>query len=65
LKKRKRVVSKCACHFSAGYSSGWCSAAFGLEVHGREIRCIAKGDSSCEFIMAPAIKLDAHQERYK
>jgi predicted hydrocarbon binding protein len=62
-RSRGRTTDTCACHFSAGYSAGWCSEAFGLEVHGREIRCLIKGDDRCEFIMAPAEKLDAHQAR--
>ena len=65
LAKQKRRSEACACHFSAGYSAGWCSAAFGVEVHGREIRCTAKGDEHCEFIMAPSAKLDAHEKRLK
>ncbi len=63
LKTRGRKLDRCGCHFSAGYSAGWCSDAFGIEVHGREIRCTARGDASCEFIMAPAGKLDAHEKR--
>lgn len=63
LLKRGRKVEACACHFSAGYSAGWCSDAFQLELHGREIRCVARGDEHCEFIMAVADKLDAHEER--
>ena len=62
-KKRGKRPSGCACHFSAGYSSGWCSAAFEVDVHGREIRCEARGDKACEFIMAPADKLDGHPKR--
>jgi predicted hydrocarbon binding protein len=58
-----RRLDRCGCLFSAGYSSGWCSDAFGIEVHGRELRCVGRGDASCEFIMAPASKLDEHQER--
>jgi len=61
--RRGKKTNACACHFSAGYSSGWCSAAFGLEVHGREIRCTARGDQTCEFIMAPSDKLDGHAQR--
>lgn len=61
--QRGQKPDGCICHFSAGYSAGWCSAAFGLEVHGREIRCQARGDESCEFIMAPAGELDRHQQR--
>jgi hypothetical protein len=52
-----------ACLFSAGYSAGWCSAAFGVEVHAREFRCTARGDSLCEFIMAPESKLEEHLQR--
>ena len=59
----RRTVDACACLFSAGYSAGWCSEAFQLEVHGREIRCVAKGDAQCEFVMAPMHKLDEHSER--
>lgn len=63
LKKKERTVDACACLFSAGYSAGWCSEAFQLEVHGREIRCVAKGDAQCEFVMAPMHELDEHAER--
>jgi predicted hydrocarbon binding protein len=65
LKSLGREVTDCACLFSAGYSSGWCSDAFGSEVHGREIRCTARGDASCEFLMAPASRLDEHERRLK
>lgn len=63
LRARGRRVDHCACLFAAGYSAGWCSAAFGVEVHGRELRCLARGDDRCDFIMAPSARLDAHQER--
>jgi len=65
LRAQGRQVDHCACLFSAGYSAGWCTAAFQLEVHGREIRCLARGDDRCEFIMAPADRLDAHEARLK
>jgi predicted hydrocarbon binding protein len=65
LARRNQTVEACACLFSAGYSAGWCSAAFGLEVHGRELRCAAKGDPSCEFIMAPVGRLDEHEKRVR
>jgi hypothetical protein len=48
------------CVFSAGYSAGWCSESFGLDVHAREVRCVAAGDFECRFVMAPWDKLDAH-----
>lgn len=58
LRAQGRRTEQCACLFSAGYSAGWCSAAFSLEVHGREIRCLARGDDRCEFVMAPSHMLD-------
>ncbi len=62
--KQKRPDAP-ACLFSAGYSAGWCSDAFGLEVHAREVRCQACGDGACEFVMAPLAALDAHAARIK
>jgi predicted hydrocarbon binding protein len=58
-----RRTTQCACLFSAGYSAGWCSEAFGLDVHGREVRCTARGDAKCEFIMAPAARLDEREKK--
>lgn len=63
LMARKRKPEQPACLFSAGYSAGWCSEAFQVEVHGREVRCVAKGDRHCEFIMAPIHRLDEHEKR--
>jgi predicted hydrocarbon binding protein len=65
LKRRSIQTSQSACMFSAGYSAGWCSEAFGVEVHGREVRCLARGEPRCEFIMAPAHRLDEHEARVK
>ena len=53
LRQQGRTLKSCGCLFSAGYSAGWCSHAFNVEVHGREIRCLSRGDANCEFIMAP------------
>ena len=58
---RGGTSDSCVCLFSAGYSAGWCSEAFQVAVHGRELTCVARGDASCEFIMAPAAKLDEHE----
>ena len=63
LKQRGRTLQTCGCLFSAGYSAGWCSHAFNVEVHGREIRCLSRGDTTCEFIMAPSEKLEGHEAR--
>ncbi|MEI8258449.1 MAG: V4R domain-containing protein [Deltaproteobacteria bacterium] len=63
LVRREKKVEKPACLFSAGYSAGWCSDAFNVEVHAREVRCIARGDQTCEFIMAPPERLDGYELR--
>ncbi len=65
LARRGRTTNEPACLFSAGYSAGWCSEAFGVELHGREIRCAAAGDERCEFIMAPAPRLDGLERRMR
>lgn len=63
LGKLGRKVAQCGCLFSAGYSAGWCSEAFHVEVHGREIRCLSRGDSTCEFIMGPNHRLNDYEAR--
>lgn len=40
-------------HMNAGYSAGWCGEAFGLKLEAKEIRCRARGDDQCLFVMAP------------
>ncbi len=46
------------CIMNAGYSSGWCSESFGIELYAREITCRAKGDKECLFVMAPIEKIE-------
>ncbi len=41
------------CIMNAGYSSGWCGYAFGLELTALELTCRARGDDACRFVMAP------------
>ncbi len=55
---RGRPTTFCTCHMNAGYSSGWCSESFGLDLAAREILCRARGDSVCRFVMAPRPHLD-------
>ncbi len=40
------------CFTLAGVGAGWCSEAFGLPLIAREVLCVAKGDSSCRFLVA-------------
>jgi predicted hydrocarbon binding protein len=53
-----RTLTRATCFFSAGYSAGWCSDSFGLDLDAREVRCIAKGDANCSFVMAPPAMLE-------
>lgn len=48
-----RASTTPVCIMNSGYSSGWCEASFGLELTAVEVRCRAKGDSECLFVMAP------------
>ncbi|MBN1551938.1 response regulator [bacterium] len=41
------------CYMNAGYSSGWCSEAFGQYLVSFETSCRARGDDRCRFVMAP------------
>jgi predicted hydrocarbon binding protein len=54
----------CVCHMNAGYSSGWCSESFGLQLTAREITCRARGDERCRFIMAVPSRIEEFIDRY-
>jgi hypothetical protein len=45
------------CLFSAGYSAGWCTHSFGIDLDAEEIECVARGDRHCRFVMAPPKRL--------
>lgn len=64
-RKSGKRLERPGCLFSAGYSAGWSSEAYRVEVHGREVRCVAAGDERCEFVMAPANRLDEHEARLR
>jgi len=55
----------CVCHLNAGYSSGWCSESYGLNLIAREVTCVARGDKQCRFVMAPPEKISDHIESFK
>lgn len=48
------------CIMNAGYSSGWCTAAFGIDLTAVEVSCTATGDTYCEFIMAPPDRIQSY-----
>ena len=58
-----RTSSDPLCFFNAGYSSGWCSVAAGIELDAEEILCEAKGDGACRFIMFPANRRYEYMEK--
>jgi two-component system, cell cycle sensor histidine kinase and response regulator CckA len=45
------------CIMNSGYSSGWCQASFGVELTAVEVKCRARGDDGCFFVMAPPAKV--------
>lgn len=55
--KSGKLAEAPVCVFSAGYSAGWCSESFGVEVHAREVTCVAAGGRECRFVMCPSDKL--------
>lgn len=63
--QRKMSSGRPVCVFSAGYSAGWCSESFGVDVHAREVTCVAAGGGECRFIMAPYDKLDAYEQQFR
>jgi predicted hydrocarbon binding protein len=61
-------VDRPVCHMNAGYSSGWCEVAFGVDLVAKEISCRAKGDEKCLFVMAHPTRINERvvemQEKY-
>jgi len=51
-------VDRPVCHMNAGYSSGWCQVAFGVDLRAKEISCRARGDEKCLFVMAHPSKIN-------
>ena len=56
--KESLEVDRPVCHMNAGYSSGWCQVAFGVDLVAKEISCRAKGDDKCIFVMAHPSKIN-------
>jgi len=50
------------CIMNAGYSSGWCSESFSMELVASEVQCRGCGDPTCSFVMAPPAAIDRHVE---
>jgi len=56
------------CLMNAGYSSGWCEVAFGVELVAKELTCRACGGERCLFVMAHPSRINQRvvemQERF-
>ncbi len=62
-KEHGRTSDEPICYFNAGYSSGWCSVAMGIELDAEEVLCEAKGDKVCRFIMFPSARRMEYMEK--
>ena len=62
IKSKGPIAKKPVCVMNAGYSAGWCSESFGIDIDAREILCQAKGDKVCRFVMGVKSKLDEYEE---
>lgn len=52
------------CIMNAGYSSGWCMESFGVELTALEVKCRARGDDGCFFVMAKPDRVAAAAREY-
>lgn len=52
------------CIMSSGYSAGWTSECFGIKLLAAELRCCAKGDDVCSFVMASPDQIEARVQAF-
>jgi signal transduction histidine kinase len=52
------------CIMNSGYSSGWCQESFGVELTALEVKCRARGDDGCFFVMAKPDRVEAAAREY-
>lgn len=58
-------TAHCTCFMNSGYSSGWCSESFGINLVARELLCRAKGDQFCRFIMCQPHRMEEFTQKYR
>ncbi|MHC1591289.1 MAG: V4R domain-containing protein [Candidatus Helarchaeales archaeon] len=58
IRKNGPTAKMPICMWNAGYSAGWCSEAFGINLDAQEISCRAMNHKHCRFVMAPPKKLE-------
>lgn len=62
--QRGRSSPAPVCVMNAGYSSGWCSQSFGIDLVAAEIECRAMGHPRCRFIMAPPDRIEGYLDEF-
>lgn len=63
IKAGKKATAP-VCVMNSGYSSGWCEHSFGIKLTAVEIKCRAKGDKECVFVMAPPDKIQKYLKQH-
>ncbi|MHA1368484.1 MAG: V4R domain-containing protein [Promethearchaeota archaeon] len=58
IRRNGPISKRPVCYWNAGYSAGWCSEAFSLDLDSREISCRAMNHDRCRFIMAQSDLLE-------
>jgi predicted hydrocarbon binding protein len=53
------------CQMNAGYSSGWCQVAFGVDLVAKEISCRAAGHDKCIFVMGHPSRINEYVVEWK
>ena len=53
------------CQMNAGYSSGWCQVAFGIDLVAKEIACRAAGHEQCLFVMGHPSRVNEYVVEWK
>ncbi len=61
--KKGRKSDVPVCIMNAGYSSGWCEESFGVPLTAVEVKCKAKGDDCCQFVMAHPKKIHEYLDK--
>jgi len=62
MKTHGATSDRPVCIMNSGYSAGWCSESFGVDVDAREITCRARGDAACRFVMGVSSRLDEYEK---
>jgi predicted hydrocarbon binding protein len=62
---KKGAYHRCTCYMSAGYSAGWCTQSFDIDLDAQEVTCRSKGDDRCTFIMSRPHRLQEFVYKYE